>query len=346
MNLLDLNKKELEETLVSSGEKSYRAKQIFLWLHKENKNVDDMTNISIPLREKLKLEYETYVPQIYKVFKSKLDETRKYLLKLYDGNIIESVLMKYKYGYTVCISSQVGCNMKCAFCASTINGAKRNLDTNELLYQVYIIEKDAKVKISNIVIMGSGEPLHNLDNIIKFFDIINDIDGKNISLRNITLSTCGIVENINKLSKLDLPITLALSLHAPNDTIRNKLIPINKKYGIDDTLYAMANYYNETKRKITLEYCLIKDVNSDKKCAIELYELVHEKFIKKHIDFNINLIPLNDVEESGFRRPDDSIVKDFYEYLYSKHINVTVRRELGKDINGACGQLRAKYLKE
>ena len=346
MNLLDLNKKELEETLVSSGEKSYRAKQIFLWLHKENKNVDDMTNISIPLREKLKLEYETYVPQIYKVFKSKLDETRKYLLKLYDGNIIESVLMKYKYGYTVCISSQVGCNMKCAFCASTINGAKRNLDTNELLYQVYIIEKDAKVKISNIVIMGSGEPLQNLDNIIKFFDIINDIDGKNISLRNITLSTCGIVENINKLSKLDLPITLALSLHAPNDTIRNKLMPINKKYGIDETLDAMANYYNETKRKITLEYCLIKDVNSDKKCAIELYELVHEKFIKNHIDFNINLIPLNDVEESGFRRPDDNIVKDFYEYLYSKHINVTIRRELGKDINGACGQLRAKYLKE
>ena len=346
MHLLDISKKELEDKLISWGEKSYRAKQIFLWLHKENKNVDEMSNISIMLREKLKLEFNTYEPQIYKVFKSKIDETRKYLIKLNDGNIIESVLMKYKYGYTVCISSQVGCNMKCAFCASTINGAKRNLDVNELLYQIYIIEKYAKVKISNIVIMGSGEPLKNFDNIIKFFEIINDVDGKNISLRNITLSTCGIVENIYKLKDEKLPITLALSLHAPNDDLRNRLMPINKTYGLDKTLDAMADYYLSTKRKITMEYCLIKDVNSNKECAIELFNVLNLKFIKKHIDFNINLIPLNNVDESEFKRPDDEEVKDFYDYLYSKHINVTIRRELGKDINGACGQLRAKYIKE
>ena len=346
MHILDLTKKGFEDLIVSYNEKSYRAKQIFLWLHKENNNIDEMTNISISLREKLKSEFDTYEPQIYKRLSSKIDETKKFLIKLYDDNIIESVLMKYKYGYTVCISSQVGCNMKCAFCASTINGAKRNLDVNELLSQVYIIEKNEKVKISNIVIMGSGEPLQNYDNIIKFFNIINDIDGKNISLRNITLSTCGIVDKIYELYKLDLPITLALSLHAPNDSLRDKLMPINKKYGIDKTLDAMADYYNKTKRRITLEYCLIKNLNSDIKYAIELYELIRNKFINNHIDFNINLIPLNNVEESDFERPDDSIVKEFYEYLYKKHINVTIRRELGKDINGACGQLRAKYIKE
>ena len=346
MHILDLTKNDLEKLVLSYDEKKYRSKQIFLWLHKENKTVDDMTNISISLRDKLKSEFDTFEPQIYKKFISKIDETRKHLIRLHDDNIIESVLMKYKYGYTICISSQVGCNMKCAFCASTINGAKRNLEINELLYQIYLIEKDAKVKISNIVIMGSGEPLHNLDNVIKFFSIINDEDGKNISLRNITLSTCGIVENIYKLSELDLPITLALSLHAPNDLLRDKLMPVNKKYGIDKTLEAMANYYNKTKRKITIEYCLIKDINSDIKCAKELYELLKGNFINNHIDFNINLIPLNNVDESNFKRPDEEIVKEFFEFLYNKHINVTVRRELGKDINGACGQLRSKYIKE
>ena len=346
MHIFDLTKNDLEKLVLSYDEKSYRAKQIFLWLHKENKNVDDMTNISISLRNRIKSDFDIYEPQIYKKFLSKIDDTRKYLIRLHDDNIIESVLMKYKYGYTVCISSQVGCNMKCAFCASTINGAKRNLEINELLYQVYIIEKDANVKISNIVIMGSGEPLHNLDNVIKFFDIINDEDGKNISLRNITLSTCGIVENIYRLSEMDFPITLALSLHAPNDALRNKLMPINRKYGIDKTLDAMAYYYNNTKRKITIEYCLIKNINSDIKCAMELLELLNKKFNRNHIDYNINLIPLNNVDENGFERPSEKDVKDFYDYLNNKHINVTVRRELGKDINGACGQLRSKYIKE
>ena len=346
MNLKDLDKKELENFLTKNGEKSYRAKQIFLWLHKENKNIDDMTNISISLRQELKNTFKTRLPEIYKVFKSKLDDTRKYLIKLHDDNIIESVLMKYKYGYTACISSQVGCNMKCAFCASTVNGAIRNLEVNELLSQIYLIEEEAKVKISNIVIMGSGEPLNNYKNIIKFFNIINDEDGKNISLRNITLSTCGIVENIYNLKDLSLPITLALSLHAPNDSIRNKLMPINNKYGIDKTLDAMAEYYLSTKRKITIEYCLIKDINSDKKSAIELYNLLNFKFIKRNVDFNVNLIPLNNVSENDFKRPNDDVIDEFYNYLYNKHVNVTKRRELGKDINGACGQLRAKYIKE
>ena len=346
MNLKDLDKKELENFLTKNGEKSYRAKQIFLWLHKENKNIDDMTNISISLRQELKNTFKTRLPEIYKVFKSKLDDTRKYLIKLHDDNIIESVFMKYKYGYTACISSQVGCNMKCAFCASTVNGAIRNLEVNELLSQIYLIEEEAKVKISNIVIMGSGEPLNNYKNIIKFFNIINDEDGKNISLRNITLSTCGIVENIYNLKDLSLPITLALSLHAPNDSIRNKLMPINNKYGIDKTLDAMAEYYLSTKRKITIEYCLIKDINSDKKSAIELYNLLNFKFIKRNVDFNVNLIPLNNVSENDFKRPNDDVIDEFYNYLYNKHVNVTKRRELGKDINGACGQLRAKYIKE
>ena len=305
-----------------------------------------MTNISISLRQELKNTFKTRLPEIYKVFKSKLDDTRKYLIKLHDDNIIESVLMKYKYGYTACISSQVGCNMKCAFCASTVNGAIRNLEVNELLSQIYLIEEEAKVKISNIVIMGSGEPLNNYKNIIKFFNIINDEDGKNISLRNITLSTCGIVENIYNLKDLSLPITLALSLHAPNDSIRNKLMPINNKYGIDKTLDAMAEYYLSTKRKITIEYCLIKDINSDKKSAIELYNLLNFKFIKRNVDFNVNLIPLNNVSENDFKRPNDDVIDEFYNYLYNKHVNVTKRRELGKDINGACGQLRAKYIKE
>lgn len=346
MNLKDLDKKELEDFLVKSGEKSYRAKQIFLWLHKENKIIDEMTNISISLRQTLKNSFETSESEIFRVFKSKLDDTRKYLIKLYDDNIIESVLMKYKYGYTACISSQVGCNMKCAFCASTINGAIRNLEVNELLNQIYLIEKESKVKVNNIVIMGSGEPLNNLKNIIKFFNIINDIDGKNISLRNITLSTCGIVENIYTLKDLSIPITLALSLHAPNDSIRNKLMPINNKYGVDKTLDAMAEYYLSTKRKITIEYCLIKGINSNKENAIQLYELLHNKFIKRHVDFNVNLIPLNNVSENEFVRPNDDEIDEFYNYLYNKHINVTKRRELGKDINGACGQLRANFIKE
>lgn len=344
MHLLDLNKKELAIYLENIGEKSFRAKQIFLWLHKENKSVDEMSNISIDLRNRLKEDYDVKSPIIYKVYKSKIDETRKYLIKLTDDNIIESVLMKYKYGYTACISSQVGCDMKCAFCASTINGAKRNLYVNELLYQIYLMENEANIRISNIVIMGSGEPLINYDNVIKFFNIINDEDGKNISLRNITLSTCGIVDRIYDLMELNTPITLALSLHASNNDLRSKIMPINKKYNISIVLNAMRDYYKKTKRKITFEYCMIKDINDSLDNASELYDLLKDNL--HNVDFNINLIPLNNVEENEFKRPSDKSVKNFYDYLINKHINVTVRRELGKDINGACGQLRAKYVKE
>ena len=344
MHLLDLNKKELSNYLENIGEKSFRSKQIFLWLHKENKSVDEMSNISIDLRNRLKSDYEVKSPIIYKVYKSKIDETRKYLIKLTDDNIIESVLMKYKYGYTACISSQVGCDMKCAFCASTINGSKRNLYVNELLYQIYLIEEEAKVRISNIVIMGSGEPLINFDNVIKFFNIINDEDGKNISLRNITISTCGIVDRIYDLMELNTPITLALSLHASNNDLRSKIMPINKKYNFDMVLKAMGDYYKKTKRKITFEYCMIKDINDSIDNASELYCLLKDNL--HNVDFNINLIPLNNVEENEFERPSKKSVKNFYDYLINKHINVTIRRELGKDINGACGQLRAKYVKE
>lgn len=346
-NIRNLTKEKLNEFLINNNQQKYRTKQIFNWLH--NKFIIDlnqMSNVSSELINILRNNFDDSLPKIIDKFISKLDGSIKYLIKLKDNNIIETVLLKYKYGYSICISSQVGCNMGCAFCASTINGLVRNLDTFELLSQIYLVNKDlVNDKISHIVIMGSGEPLNNLENIIDFFKIINDEDGLNISLRSITISTCGIVDKINELSNYNLPITLALSLHSSNDEIRKKIMPIAKKYKLNDVLNAMASYYQKTKRKITLEYILIDNINSSIDNAKELYSLLYEEFIIKEVQFNINLIPINPVNENDFKRPSKTKIDDFYKYLLNNKIDINIRREIGSDISGSCGQLRSKYLK-
>lgn len=341
MNIREYSIAELGEKLDSLNEKAYRAKQIYEWLHKHMvSDLEEASNLSKDLKEKIKNSFDTSFPSIEKVFASKLDETKKYLIRLSDSYIIESVLMKYKYGYTVCISSQVGCNMGCKFCASTIGGMKRSLYAYEMLAQIYLIEKDSGVKVSNIVIMGMGEPLNNLDNVIKFLKLINDENGQNISLRNITISTCGIVEKIYDLSSYNLPITLALSLHAPNDEIRKKIMPIANKYALSEVMNAMADYFEQTNRRITCEYTLVDGINSSIADAKELKKLFDTYFIKRGIDFNVNLIAINEIKESSFKPPSRINIENFRDYLMDMGIQVMIRRELGKDISGSCGQLR------
>lgn len=342
MNIRNLTIEELENEIVSLNEPKYRASQIYDWLHdKIVLSLEEANNIGDGLKSKIIDKFEIDFPSIYKEYISKIDETKKYLILLNDGNIIESVLMKYKYGYTVCISSEVGCGMGCKFCASTIGGLVRNLETYEMLAQIYLISKHTGIKISNVVIMGSGEPLANFDNVVKFLRIINSEKGQNISLRNITISTCGIVNNINRLADLNLPITLALSLHAPNDEIRKKIMPIAEKYDLKTVMDAMANYFIKTNRRITFEYSLILGVNDGVDNANKLVKLFNDSFKSRHIDFNINLIPVNEVKESGFERPLKENVETFKKVLENNNLSVTVRRELGKDISGSCGQLRA-----
>lgn len=343
MNIRDFKIEELEKVMHDMGEAKYRAKQIYEWLHKHKvEDIDTISNIGGDLKSKLKDNFDVTFPMIEEEYISKLDETKKYLIRLQDDNLIESVLMKYKYGYTVCISSEVGCDMGCKFCASTIGGMKRNLETYELLAQIYLISNKNNIDISNVVIMGSGEPLCNFDNIVRFLHIINSKEGLNISLRNITISTCGIVPKINELAGLNLPITLALSLHATSDEMRKKIMPIAEKYTLKETLNAMAMYYEKTGRRITFEYSLIKDINDTKNVANDLIDLFKENFKGKKVDFNINLIPVNRVIENSFERPEKDRVNRFKEILENAGLNVTIRRELGKDISGSCGQLRAR----
>lgn len=341
MNIREYSIAELGEKLDSLNEKAYRAKQIYEWLHKHMvSDLEEASNLSKDLKEKIKNSFDTSFPSIEKVFDSKLDETKKYLIRLSDSYIIESVLMKYKYGYTVCISSQVGCNMGCKFCASTIGGMKRSLYAYEMLTQIYLIEKDSGIKVSNIVIMGMGEPLNNLDNVIKFLNLINDENGQNISLRNITISTCGIVEKIYDLSSYNLPITLALSLHAPNDEIRKKLMPIANKYALSEVMNAMADYFEKTNRRITCEYTLVDGINSSIADAKKLKKLFDTYFIKRGIDFNVNLIAINEIKENSFKPPSRVQIEGFRDFLLDHGVQVMIRRELGKDISGSCGQLR------
>ena len=343
MNIRDLTFDELIIYIEKLGEKSFRASQIFDWLHKKMiANFYDASNISYSLISKMNNDFSFDMPLIKNEYVSKIDGTKKYLIQLNDNSYIESVLMKYKYGYSLCISSQVGCNMGCKFCASTIGGLKRNLDVYELLSQVYLISAVNKIKISNIVIMGCGEPLLNLGNIIKFLNIINDKKGQNIGLRNITISTCGIVEGIYKLMKYNLPLTLALSLHAPSDSIRNKIMPISLKYNLQDVMKAMTDYYVNTNRRITFEYILLDGINSSIDDANDVADLFKKSFNDRHIDYNVNLIPANSVDEYTFFAPCEKDIIAFKKVLQSKNINVTVRRELGKDISGSCGQLRAR----
>lgn len=345
-NIRDLTKIELNNYLDSLGEPRYRLKQIFNWLHKSIVyDMAEMTNVSKKLLSQIESDFLVDFPIIKEEFISKKDETRKYLIKLTDGNIIETVLMKYKYGFSICISSQVGCNMGCKFCASGMNGLLRNLSVYELLAQVYLVSKHIDKHISNIVIMGTGEPLNNFDNIIKFLNIINDEEGQNISLRNITISTCGIVNNIYKLADMKMPINIALSLHASNDDIRRSIMPISKKYTIVELIDSMYYYYTMTGRRVTFEYSLIDNVNDSKECAEELANLLKDRYKNKQMDYLVNLIPINKVKGLSYDTPKDGRIYRFKDILEKNKIDVTIRRELGSDISGSCGQLRAKFIK-
>lgn len=332
-----LSLKELENKLIEIGEKKFRAKQIFSWLH-EKMVVDfaQMSNLSKSLREKLDQKF--YISDVKALETlSSSDGTAKYLFQLQDGHIIETVLMSYKHGYSVCISSQVGCRMGCNFCASTLGGLERNLTAGEMLAQIYSIQRERNIKIRNIVVMGSGEPLENLDQLLTFIHVINSEQGQNIGQRNITVSTCGLVDAIKELACEKMQITLAVSLHAPFDDMRGKMMPINRKYDIATLLKACDSYTEITGRRITYEYALIQGVNDTDACANQLVHLLKGRLA------HINLIPVNDVKEREYIKSSEKTIKDFALKLQNKGINVTVRRELGSDINAACGQLRKSY---
>lgn len=328
---------ELANEIKALSLPSFRVSQIYKWLHEIGvSSFDEMTNLSKDLRATLSKQF--YIPscEIEDKYVSRLDDTVKYLFKLYDGEYVESVIMKYKYGYTICVSSQVGCKMGCNFCASTLAGFKRNLLPAELESQLHSAQRDLGIRISHIVLMGIGEPLDNYDNVIKFLRTVNDDRGLNISLRDVTLSTCGIVPKIYDLINEDIPITLTLSLHAPNDILRSSMMPVNNKWGVDEAINACKQYAAKTKRRVSFEYTLINGVNDTKSCARELASKL-QGFIN-----HVNLIPVNDVEERGNVRSSDSSIMNFQHTLQSMGINATIRRTLGKDINASCGQLRRK----
>lgn len=334
-NLRDFTYNELEEILTEMSEPKFRTKQIFKWLYDGAETFDDMTNISKTLREKLKYEYSVNIPKIQQKFVSDIDETRRYLLQLDDGNFIESVLMKYNYGYTICISTQVGCAMGCKFCASTRNGKVRNLTAAEIMGQVLTVQKDLGQRISNIVLMGMGEPLDNYDNVIVFLKNVNDPNGINIGHRHISLSTCGLVDRIYELADKELQITLSVSLHAPSDEKRSVIMPVNRKYNISELMKACRYYIKKTNRRISFEYTLIRGVNDTETEARELLKLISGMLC------HVNLIPVNEVKETGFKQGNRRAVENFREVLEKGGISATVRREMGADISAACGQLRA-----
>ena len=334
------NLTELKTQLLEMGEKPFRAAQIYQWLHKDRvSSFDEMTNISKNLRAKLDKNYEIITLEPVKVLISEIDGTRKYLFRIKGDSVIESVLMRYHHGNSVCISTQSGCRMGCRFCASTLNGLERNLLASELLEQIYEIEKNINERVSNIVLMGSGEPLDNFDNVTKFLELISDENGANISQRNITLSTCGIVSKIKELADMHPQITLALSLHASDDETRKSLLPIANKYSISQVLDACKYYFSQTGRRITFEYSLVAGVNDTIDEAEKLSKLV------KGINCHVNLIPVNPIKEREFTQSEEKAVLQFKSRLEKNKINVTIRREMGRDINGACGQLRNEAMK-
>lgn len=337
--LLDMTKEELKDYIVSLGEPAFRANQIYSWLYKD-KGLHEMSNLPKKLIEKLSESCITGGVRIEKKYVSK-DGTVKYLYKLYDGNIIEGVLMKYKYGYTLCVSSQVGCRMGCAFCASTVGGLVRDLTAGEILGQVIAANGDLdNASISHIVLMGSGEPLDNYNNIVKFLRLVHEPDGIGIGLRNISLSTCGLVDKIYTLADERMPLTLSVSLHAPNDELRRHLMPIAKKYSIGSIVKAAKYYFEATGRRVTYEYAMVDGVNDSLECAGELAALL------KGTGAHVNIIPVNSVDESGLLASRPARIAEFYKYLEDKGVSVTIRREMGADISGACGQLRRGYVKE
>jgi len=340
IDLLDKTIPELERLLEGIGQQKFRAKQIFQWLGKGIKDINEMTDLSKALRQELKNIAYIGRLEIANKLISKIDGTTKYLFKLADGNIIESVLMEYKHGFTVCVSSQVGCRMGCKFCASTGIGLARNLSAGEMLNQVLSIKEDKGIKVGNIVIMGIGEPLDNYDNIVKFLNIAHDLESLNISYRRMTVSTCGLVPEIIRLSEENLPINLAISLHAPNDEIRDMIMPINNKYSIDKIIEACKIYTEKTKRRITFEYAMIAGINDSVEYAFELARRI------KGMLCHVNLIPVNTIERVEFRQSDRKQIEKFKEVLERYGIETTIRRELGEDISAACGQLRRSIIEK
>lgn len=339
VDLLSLLPTELEEYFISIGEPKFRAKQVFSRLHR-GERISEITNLSKALRERLVAETLDTLPSVEEKLVSKIDGTVKYLFRLHDGACIESVFMKYKHGNTLCISSQVGCRMGCKFCASTIGGRVRNLYPSELLGQVIAAEKDSGERISNIVMMGIGEPLDNYDNVIKFLKLVNHPDGLNIGYRHISLSTCGVVDGIYRLAEEDFPITLSISLHAANDLRRSEIMPINNKWNIGALLTACQAYYNKTGRRISFEYTLISGKNDSEADANELAALLISAFRSSGAPIHVNLIRVNEVKETGFKKGSAESVNAFAKVLEKRGITATVRRKLGSDVNAACGQLR------
>ena len=340
-DIKSLTLEELKGELQAHGEKAFRAGQLYNWMHgKLASGFDEMSNLSKSLRELLKNEYEYTNLEIVEVQRSKLDGTCKYLFRLADGNVIESVLMRYHHGNSVCISSQVGCRMGCRFCASTIGGVVRSLKPSEMLDQIYQIQKDSGERVSNVVVMGTGEPLDNYDNLLRFIRLLTDENGLNISQRNLTVSTCGIVPRIRQLADENLAITLALSLHAVTQEKRAELMPIANKYPLSEVLDACAYYHQKTGRRMTFEYSLVSGVNDNLEEAKALTTLI------KGMHGHVNLIPVNPIKERDYRQSDRRAIEAFQAYLEKNGINVTVRREMGRDINGACGQLRKSFLEE
>ena len=338
-DIKSLTLSELETEFSNIGFPRYRTKQVYEWFHKNSvHNYDEMSNLPQELRAYLDNTYQILGCKIINKQVSQLDETVKYLFELHDGETIESVLMKYKYGYTLCISTQVGCKAGCTFCATGASGIIRNLTPSEMLSQIYSAQKDTNIRISNVVLMGMGEPLQNYKNVLKFIQLVTDNNGLNISMRNITLSTCGIVPAIYMLLEEHLQLTLSISLHAPNNELRTRLMPINNQYPLEELLKACREYSLKTSRRISFEYALFKEINDTEKCAKQLANVL------KGIPCHLNLIPANNVVGSPCKCSDMAAIKRFKDILEEKQLTVTIRRTLGSDIDASCGQLRRRSL--
>lgn len=340
MNLKSQTLPELAGIFKELGQPQFRAKQVYTWLHKGVRSYDEMTNLPKALRETLEERYPICPPEVVRRQESQRDGTIKYLWRLSDGNCVETVLMRYHYGNTVCISTEVGCRMGCAFCASTLGGLVRRLEPQEMLDQVLFTQVDSGLPISHIVLMGIGEPLDNFDNVMRFLELVNSPEGMNISMRHISLSTCGLAPKIDELAQKKLQLTLSISLHAPNNEIRNRIMPVNKAYPIEQLLDACRRYYQATSRRISFEYAMIRGVNDSPENARELLERM------KGLPAHFNLIPLNHVEESPLQPSTRASVAAFQKILEDGGIPTTVRRTLGGDIDASCGQLRRKYTQE
>ena len=340
MNLKSMTLPLLTAHLKEMGQPAFRAKQVYTWLHKGVRSYDEMTNIPLSLRQSLEQAHPICPPEVVRRQESQKDGTIKYLWKLSDGNCVETVLMRYHYGNTVCISTEVGCRMGCAFCASTLGGLVRRLEPYEMLDQVLFTQIDSGLPVSHIVLMGIGEPLDNFDNVMRFLELVNSPEGMNISMRHISLSTCGLVPMIDKLAEKKLQLSLAISLHGPNNEIRSKIMPVNRAYPIEEVLAACRRYYDSTSRRIHFEYAMIDGINDSEENARELLRRL------KGLPAHVNMIPLNHVEESPLKPSSKKAVARFQQILEDGGITATVRRTLGGDIDASCGQLRRKYTNE